>query len=103
MGGNGTYDVCDAASIPITLTVVQSGPTITGTYSGGDVQCLIRFDRYIIPLANGPIANGAIVGDHLRLDLGTTGVHMSGTVSGNSAAGSVLFRDIVGLWQGSKQ
>ena len=93
---------CAASASPITLVLAQSGPTFTGTYVGGDLTCLIRFDPITIHLGNGAIANGAIEGSNVRLDLGMTGIHLSGTISGDSASGTARYRSIAGPWQASK-
>ncbi len=98
----GTFDQCDASSTPLTLVVVQSGPTFTGTYAGGDLNCLIRLDRHTIHLGSGAIANGAIQGSNVRLDLGTTGIHLLGTISGDSASGTARYGAITGRWQASR-
>ena len=85
---------CDIAGV--NLTLAQTGTTFTGTVASGTVSCSGIGGTFSDSLGNDVIANGQITGNAIQFDIGTSDVHNSGSLSGNSMSGLLTLRAEVG-------
>lgn len=79
-----------------TLSLVQTGDTLTGSVSGGVVSCLTPNGVANVPLSGGAITNSGINGNTLQINFGNPNIKSVGSVSGNSIFGQVAVRGILG-------
>jgi hypothetical protein len=81
---------CNISSVSMTLA--QSGSTFTGAVASGLVTCSASGSSFSDNLGNDVVANGQINGNAVQFDIGTSDVHNTGTVSGNSMSGTISLR-----------
>jgi hypothetical protein len=79
-----------------TMSLTQSGTTLTGSVSGGTLSCLGSGGFTNEALSGGVITNGVINGSTVQLEFGTQHVQNVGTVSGNSMSGRVALSGVLG-------
>jgi hypothetical protein len=82
---------CNMFGVSFNLT--QSGTTFTGTTLGGSVSCSAPgAGTFNESLGNDVIANGTINGNAITFDIGTPDIHHTGSISGSSMSGVVVFK-----------
>lgn len=77
----------------VTLILTQSASTFSGTTTGGHFSCSAPgVPTQSTNLGNDVIANGTINGNAVVFDIATSDIHHTGSISGNSISGVVVFR-----------
>jgi len=106
IGGVWTYSASNVAgggaSCTVTnlrLTLVPTGTTFTGTYSGGSMVCSGNGQTVTLGPFQGTVANGTLNGTGVSFDLDTQDWRSTGSVNGSSMSGQVTVR--VDLGQGA--
>lgn len=85
-GGSFTCSVTNT-----TLALNQTGTTFTGSYIGGQMRC----DGSLLGTLSGVVNNGTVSGTNVQFDFDTPDIRFSGSVSGNTASGTVAMRVVV--------
>jgi hypothetical protein len=81
----------------VTLTLAQSGSTVTGSTVGGNVSCTAPGVPPLTESLSGDvIANGKVTGNAVQFDIGTSEIHNDGTLSGNAMSGTLTLRVATG-------
>jgi hypothetical protein len=96
ISGSWTYNVsnlsggglsCNASGT--TVTISQTGTTFTGTYSGGTLSCGTVGN---VSIGSGTVANGTVTNNSVTFNFDTQDWTNTGSVSGNSIAGTTTVR-----------
>ena len=91
---SGSGVACDVSNM--TMQLAQSGTTFSGVSAGGILTCRAGGQSESGAFGGDIVANGRIDGNSVSWDLGTSDVHHTGTISGNSMSGQVTIRLDVG-------
>ena len=96
VSGSWTYSVsnlsggglsCNATGTAVTIS--QTGTTFTGSYSGGTLNC---GSVGSVGVGTGTVANGTVTNNAVTFNFDTQDWTNTGTVSGNSLAGTTTVR-----------
>ena len=79
----------------VSLTLVTTGNTFTGTVApGGVLICAGPAGADTASLGGDVVANGTVNGNAVAFDIGTQDFHNAGTLSGNSMSGNVTVHSV---------
>jgi hypothetical protein len=82
---------CSISGVRLILTQVRN--TFSGSTNGGNLNCVAGAVTLVhSAIANDVIANGQINGNSVSFDIGTSDLHNTGTLSGNSLSGQLSAR-----------
>jgi hypothetical protein len=99
VSGSWTYNVsnlsgggltCNGSGSTVTLS--QTGATFTGSYSGGILSCGVAGS---VNIGSGVVANGTVSNNAVTFNFDTQDWANTGSVSGNSIAGTTTVRLVV--------
>ena len=109
---NGSGASCSSTA-PTQLTLSKVGAGFTGSYQGGELFCSAPGATGPVFVGSGSIANGAISGRNISMDLGSPAFHLTGNLSGTSMSGTAEWAmdfglplgtvTLTGNWQATKQ
>jgi hypothetical protein len=98
---------------PTTLTLTQTGETVSGAYNGGEVACSGPNGSFSFPAGSGDVVNGEVNGTTISFDLDSPEIHQSGTVTGSSMSGTATWQTffgteteavtLTGTWEADRQ
>ena len=77
-----------SSTIPIDVTLTQTGNTFSGSYDGGELTCTGSAGTFSTPVGSGTVINGQVSGNNISFDLDTPDFHHTGSVSGTSMSGT---------------
>ncbi|HEY7878521.1 MAG TPA: hypothetical protein VIC55_09870 [Gemmatimonadaceae bacterium] len=104
---DGVHVACSSIA-PTQLSISQSGSAFSGTYDGGTLSCTTEGNSASLDFGSGSIVNGTIAGQNVAFDLDSPQEHLTGVVSGTSAAGRIAIADtangvaLSGTWSASR-
>jgi hypothetical protein len=82
---------CDIGNV--TMNLNQVGSTFSGTVLGGTISCRANGITFLNEsLGDDVVLNGQTSGNAVSFDIGTTDLHNTGTLSGNSMSGQLSIR-----------
>ncbi len=101
VSGSWNYSAPNVSGLPssptcnisgVIMTLSQSGTSITGNYSGGRAFCSAPgVGTMLDETVQGAVASGTVSGNNVAFDFHTAGWRNTGTASGNSISGTVVF------------